>query len=84
VSELDEFLGTDSLIIGTTNQMGDVDKSMRRGGRFDIDIRMDMPDAEDRYAVFKSHLDYIGHDILVNDLRMISRATSGFVSSDLA
>lgn len=57
---------------------------MRRGGRFDIDIRMDMPDAEDRYAIFKSHLDSIGHDILISDLRTISRATSGFVSSDLA
>jgi SpoVK/Ycf46/Vps4 family AAA+-type ATPase len=43
-----------------------------------------MPDADDRYSIFKSHLDSIGHDILVNDLRIISRATSGFVSSDLA
>lgn len=36
--------------------MDDLDKSLRRGGRLDIDIRFDMPSAEDRYEVLKSHL----------------------------
>jgi transitional endoplasmic reticulum ATPase len=63
LTELDNFTGENSLIIATTNKIGDVDKTMRRGGRFDIDIRMDMPTSEDRHAVFKSHLEAIGHDI---------------------
>jgi ATP-dependent 26S proteasome regulatory subunit len=37
------------LIIATTNKLDDLDKSLRRGGRLDIDIRFDMPNAEDRY-----------------------------------
>jgi ATP-dependent 26S proteasome regulatory subunit len=44
------------LIIATTNKLDDLDKSLRRGGRLDIDIRFDMPDADDRYAILKSHL----------------------------
>jgi len=44
------------LIIATTNKLDDLDKSLRRGGRLDIDIRFDMPSAEDRYEILKSHL----------------------------
>ncbi len=37
------------LIIGTTSQIDKLDKSIRRGGRIDIDIRMDMPCDMDRF-----------------------------------
>jgi ATP-dependent 26S proteasome regulatory subunit len=37
------------LIIGTTSQIDKLDKSIRRGGRIDIDIRMDMPSDMDRF-----------------------------------
>jgi len=58
---------------------------MRRGGRLDIDIRFDMPSAEDRYEILKSHLSILGeNDITDNELEIIGRAASGFVSSDLA
>ena len=48
------------LIIATTNKIDELDKSLRRGGRLDIDIRFDMPNAEDRYAILKSHLGMLG------------------------
>jgi len=58
---------------------------MRRGGRLDIDIRFDMPSAEDRYEILKSHLSVLGeNDITDSELEIIGRAASGFVSSDLA
>lgn len=44
------------LIIATTNKLDDLDKSLRRGGRLDIDIRFDMPNSEDRFEILKSHL----------------------------
>ena len=44
------------LVIATTNKLDDVDKSLRRGGRLDIDIRFDMPSSEDRYEILKVHL----------------------------
>ena len=39
------------MIIATTNRLDEVDKSLRRGGRLDIDIRFDMPGAEDRFEI---------------------------------
>lgn len=73
------------MIISTTNKLDDIDKSLRRGGRLDIDIRFDMPSAEDRYEILKSHLKMIGEvHISDNELELIARAASGFVSSDLA
>lgn len=44
------------LIIATTNKLDDLDKSFRRGGRLDIDIRFEMPSADDRYEILKIHL----------------------------
>jgi len=45
------------LVIGTTNKLGELDKSLRRGGRLDFEIQLDMPSSNDRYLIFKSHLD---------------------------
>jgi SpoVK/Ycf46/Vps4 family AAA+-type ATPase len=47
-------------------------------------VRMDMPQSEDRFHIMKEHLDHVGSSVSEQDLVMISRATSGFVSSDLA
>ena len=60
LSELDKFNGPQSLIIATTYKLGDIDKALRRGGRLDIDIRMDMPSASDRFKILKTHLSAIG------------------------
>jgi len=56
LSELDSFSSERSLVVATTNKLAETDKSLRRGGRLDIDIRMDMPTSEDRYAVIRAHL----------------------------
>ena len=85
MSELDSIEETNELlIIATTNKLEDVDKSLRRGGRLDIDIRFDMPSAEDRFLILKSHLSHLSSAIEESDLQLIARAASGFVSSDLA
>jgi ATP-dependent 26S proteasome regulatory subunit len=43
--------------VATTNKVDDLDKSLRRGGRLDIDIGFEMPSPQDRYEVLKVHLD---------------------------
>ena len=50
----------------------------------DIDVRLDMPSDEDRYLIFKEHLSHIENTIEDGVLKMIARASSGFVSSDLS
>ena len=75
------------LVIATTNKLDEVDKSLRRGGRLDIDIRFEMPSAEDRHQILKLHLESLlktSIEIRDEDLLYIARAASGFVSSDLA
>ena len=64
--------------------MSDVDKSLRRGGRLDLDVMFEMPSAEDRFAILKSHLDNVKcSQITDEELDMVAKAASGFVSSDL-
>jgi SpoVK/Ycf46/Vps4 family AAA+-type ATPase len=65
LSELDSLNeGFSSLLIlATTNKLDDLDKSLRRGGRLDIDIRFDMPSAEDRFDILYSHLHSFGPDL---------------------
>ena len=50
-----------------------------------MDIKFNMPSAEDRFEILKSHLSIIA-DVQIEDqeLEIIARAASGFVSSDLA
>ena len=64
--------------------MDKLDKSVRRGGRLDIDIRLDMPSDNDRFLIFKEHLRHLPNNINDEDLLEIARASSGLVSSDLA
>jgi AAA family ATPase len=88
LSELDSIdeKYSNVLIIATTNKLEDLDKSLRRGGRLDIDIRFDMPNSEERYEILKAHLSLLQAEVSINneDLVIIARAASGFVSSDLA
>ena len=57
------------LVISTTNQLDKVDKSVRRGGRLDIDLRLDVPSDTDRYEVFLKHLSNSSHNINLEELK---------------
>lgn len=85
LGELDALESNEKvLIIATTNSLDRLDKSVRRGGRLDLDVRLDMPSDGDRYLIFKEHLSTIPNSVDDDNLKMIARASSGFVSSDLA
>lgn len=45
LSQLDRFQGENVIVVATTSKLSDVDKSLRRGGRLDLDVRFDMPTA---------------------------------------
>ena len=75
-------------MLATTSKLNDVDKSLRRGGRLDIDVRFEMPSASDRFAIMKAHLDRLADDVELaiaeDELINVANASSGFVSSDIA
>ena len=56
LAALDGFESSQSLVIATSNKLNDVDKSLRRGGRLDLDVMFEMPSAEERFAILKAHL----------------------------
>ena len=44
------------IVVATTNRLAAVDPALRRPGRFDYTIRLGMPDAGGREAIFRRHL----------------------------
>ena len=64
LSEIDQIQKDEKvLIVATTNQLDKLDKALRRGGRLDLDIRLDMPTDKDRFEVLKEHLRHLPHEI---------------------
>ena len=88
LAQLDRFVGERALVLATTSKLADVDKSLRRGGRLDLDVRFDMPSALDRFVIMKVHIGSLSRDISVQisdeELTNVANASSGFVSSDIA
>jgi transitional endoplasmic reticulum ATPase len=64
MSELDALQIEDKvLVLATTSSLDKTDKSLRRGGRLDLDIRLDMPTDNDRYLIMKEHLSKVANNI---------------------
>ena len=84
LTEMDGF-GTNSgvIIMAATNRADILDKALLRAGRFDRQIHVDLPDLNERKAVFKVHL----HPIKVDeslDIDLLARQTPGFSGADIA
>ena len=64
LSELDGFDSSDKvLVIGATNRLDVVDKSLTRAGRFDLKIHTSLPNLEERILIFKRYLKKTNHNI---------------------
>lgn len=84
LTEMDGF-GTNSgvIILAATNRADILDKALLRAGRFDRQIYVDLPDLNDRVAIFKVHLRNIKTDDTV-DIDLLARQTPGFSGADIA
>lgn len=84
LTEMDGF-GTNSgvIILAATNRVDILDKALLRAGRFDRQIHLDLPDLNERKAVFKVHLRNIKLDPSV-DVDLLARQTPGFSGADIA
>lgn len=84
LTEMDGF-GTNSgvIILAATNRADVLDNALTRAGRFDRQIFVDMPDLNERRAIFAVHLKplKLAKDI---DLDFLSRQTPGFSGADIA
>ncbi|MFT7591224.1 MAG: cell division protease FtsH [bacterium] len=84
LTEMDGF-GTDSgvIILAATNRVDVLDSALLRAGRFDRQIYADMPDLNERRAIFDVHLKPLK---IVKDLDrdFLARQTPGFSGADIA
>ncbi len=84
LTEMDGF-GTDTnvIVIAATNRSDVLDKALLRAGRFDRQIYVDLPDKNERKAIFEVHVKplKLAKDI---DLEFLSKQTPGFSGADIA
>ncbi len=84
LTEMDGF-GSNSgvIILAATNRADILDKALLRAGRFDRQIYVDLPDLNDRVAIFKVHLQNkkVEPDL---DIDLLARQTPGFSGADIA
>ncbi len=84
LTEMDGF-GTNSgvIILAATNRADVLDSALMRAGRFDRQIYVDMPDINERKAIFQVHLKPIKlkKDI---DIDFLAKQTPGFSGADIA
>ena len=82
--EMDGF-GTDETIIvlAATNRADVLDKALRRPGRFDRQVVVDMPDIKGREEILKVHAKgkKFAPDV---DFKIIAKKTAGMAGADLA
>ena len=84
LTEMDGF-GTNSgiIVLAATNRADMLDKALLRAGRFDRQISVDLPDLNERKAIFEVHLRPIKKNDSV-DVEMLARQTPGFSGADIA
>lgn len=84
LTEMDGFSTNSGIILlAATNRVDVLDKALLRAGRFDRQIHVDLPDLNERKAVFGVHLRPIKIDDTV-DVDLLAKQTAGFSGADIA
>ncbi len=70
------------IVIAATNRQDSLDPALRRGGRFDREIEIGVPDKNGRLIILKIHTRHMPLEKNV-DLKELAEVTHGFVGADL-
>src|SRR5690554_5623435 len=84
LTEMDGF-GTNSsvIVLAATNRADVLDKALLRAGRFDRQIYVDLPDINERRAIFEVHLRPL-KKVEDLDIEFLAKQTPGFSGADIA
>ncbi len=84
LTEMDGF-GTNSgvIILAATNRADILDRALLRAGRFDRQIHVELPELEERKAIFLVHLRPLKLAMSV-DVDFLAKQTPGFSGADIA
>jgi ATP-dependent metalloprotease FtsH len=85
LTEMDGFSSNQGVIIlGATNRADILDRALMRAGRFDRQIHVELPDLDERRAIFKVHMRPLKLDETEIDVDFLARQTPGFSGADIA
>lgn len=84
LTEMDGFEGNKGVVIlAATNRPEVLDPALLRPGRFDRQVRMELPDLQGREAILEVHLKKVKTDKPI-DVNLIARMTAGASGAQLA
>jgi AFG3 family protein len=84
LTEMDGFSSnTGVIILAATNRADILDRALMRAGRFDRQIHVELPDLEERKAIFKVHMRPLKMDGNLK-IEFLSKQTPGFSGADIA
>ncbi|PID93693.1 MAG: cell division protein FtsH [Bacteroidetes bacterium] len=85
LTEMDGF-GTNQgvIILAATNRADILDRALLRAGRFDRQIHVELPDLNERGAIFKVHMKPLKIDSESADQDFLAKQTPGFSGADIA
>src|SRR5664280_3456026 len=70
-------------VAATANRIHLLPAEIIRKGRFDQVFFLDLPNENERKAIFNVHLKKVGADVSLFDVVFVSKATKGFVGSEI-
>ncbi|XP_066240956.1 ATPase family gene 2 protein homolog A isoform X1 [Saccopteryx leptura] len=71
------------LVIGATNRPHALDAALRRPGRFDREIEIGVPNAQDRLDILRKLLQRVPHELTEAELLELANSAHGYVGADL-
>jgi len=84
LTEMDGFdTNTGVIILAATNRADILDKALLRAGRFDREIHVELPDLNEREAIFNVHLKPLKLSDALN-ADFLAKQTPGFSGADIA
>ncbi|XP_038256509.1 ATPase family protein 2 homolog isoform X2 [Dermochelys coriacea] len=72
------------LVLGATNRPHALDAALRRPGRFDKEIEIGVPNAQDRLDILRKLLNKVPHLLTTTELVQLADSAHGYVGADLA
>jgi cell division protease FtsH len=85
LTEMDGFSSNNGVIIlAATNRADILDRALLRAGRFDRQIHVELPDIEERKAIFLVHMRGLKLEESETNVEFLSKQTPGFSGADIA
>ncbi|OXB84783.1 UNVERIFIED_CONTAM: hypothetical protein H355_015905 [Colinus virginianus] len=71
------------MVLGATNRPHALDAALRRPGRFDKEIEIGIPNAQDRLDILQKLLKNVPHSLTAAEMMQLADSAHGYVGADL-